>query len=61
MRDETDSEKVCHPNRKRVDALDRLMAVIKDLADYKFTGYLNLNFSQGVLARVEKFEEILKQ
>lgn len=60
VRDETVIEKVRHPNRKKQDAVDRLMAVIKDLADQKFTGYLKLNFSQGSLARVEKFEEILK-
>lgn len=27
----------------------------------KFTGYLKINFSQGNIGRVEKFEEILKK
>jgi len=58
--DERETTRVPTPCRKKMDAVDRLVAVIKDLAAQKFTGYLKLNFSQGSLARVEKFEEILK-
>ena len=40
--------------------LVRLMEVMKSLADEKFTGYIKVNFSQGGIGRIEKFEEILK-
>lgn len=60
IEDERETTRVRTPCRKKTDAVDRLVAVIKDLAAQKFTGYLKLNFSQGSLARVEKFEEILK-
>ena len=43
------------------ERLDRVVRVLKVLMDNKFTGFIKLNFSQGTLGRVEKFEEILKK
>ena len=40
--------------------LMRLMEVMKILVNEKFTGYIKVNFSQGGIGRIEKFEEILK-
>jgi hypothetical protein len=40
--------------------LRRLLDVMKALMEEKFTGYVKVNFSQGGIGRVEKFEEILK-
>lgn len=41
---------------------------LKKLSDYlhrikneNFTGYIKVNFSQGSVGRIEKFEEILKK
>jgi hypothetical protein len=41
--------------------MEKLVRVLKILMDNKFTGYVKLNFTQGTLGRVEKFEEILKK
>jgi predicted DNA-binding helix-hairpin-helix protein len=43
------------------ERLDNLFRILKVLMDNKFTGYIKLNFTQGSLGRVEKFEEILKK
>ncbi len=43
------------------ERLENLFRILKVLMDNKFTGYIKLNFSQGTLGRVEKFEEILKK
>lgn len=43
------------------ERLENLFRILKVLMDNKFTGYVKLNFSQGTLGRVEKFEEILKK
>jgi hypothetical protein len=43
------------------ERLDDVVRVLKVLMDNKFTGFIKLNFSQGTLGRVEKFEEILKK
>ena len=40
--------------------LNRLMDLMKALVEGRFTGYIKVNFSQGGIGRVEKFEEILK-
>ena len=45
--------------REKTDRLETLGAALKGLMDRKFTGYIKLNFSQGSIGRVEKFEEIL--
>jgi hypothetical protein len=47
--------------RESRDRLDYVFRVLRMLMDNKFTGFIKLNFSQGTLGRVEKFEEILKK
>jgi len=43
-----------------VRKLERLMEYLESSKEKKFTGYIKINFSQGVIGRIEKFEEILK-
>ena len=51
----------CEKERTKNDRLQRLWAAISRLMDGKFTGYLKINFTQGSVGRIEKFEEILKK
>ena len=44
----------------KTDKLDKLFDHIRLLAEEGFTGYIKVNFSQGGIGRIEKFEEILK-
>ena len=37
-----------------------LVTVIQELMENRFTGHLKINFSQGGIGRIEKFEEILR-
>jgi hypothetical protein len=37
-----------------------LVEAIQDLIEQEFTGHLKINFSQGGIGRIEKFEEILR-
>ena len=46
--------------KARMDKLDQLVEVMGKLIEEEFTGHLKINFSQGGIGRVEKFEEILK-
>lgn len=43
-------------NRK----LEQLIEYLRDRKCIKFTGYIKINFTQGQIGRIEKFEEILK-
>jgi len=47
--------------KKKTDKLSKLWAVIKGLIESQFTGYIKLNFTQGSIGRIEKFEEILRE
>ena len=56
-----------YPNRttdmemaKLMKNIDRLLELISRLAKDEFTGYIKINFTQGGVGRVEKYEEILK-
>jgi hypothetical protein len=40
--------------------LEKLIEVMSGLVHNEFTGHLKINFSQGGIGRVEKFEEILR-
>ena len=40
--------------------LERLIKYLEEGKCSEFTGYIKINFSQGHIARIEKFEEILK-
>ena len=46
--------------KPKIDKLDQLIEARGKLMDDEFTGHLKINFSQGGIGRVEKFEEILK-
>ena len=48
---------------RKPDSSKKLAQLIEFLQDgrcNKFTGYIKINFSQGHIGRIEKFEEILK-
>ncbi|MGD9503673.1 MAG: hypothetical protein AB7W37_02090 [Syntrophobacteraceae bacterium] len=48
----------------KLEQLNRLKCLIDamvELVEGKFTGSIRINFSQGSVGRVEKFEEILKK
>lgn len=38
----------------------RLVDVLQDMISKEFTGHVKINFSQGGIGRIEKFEEILR-
>jgi hypothetical protein len=40
--------------------IKRLVEYLETTEEQKFTGYIKINFSQGGISRIEKFEEILK-
>jgi hypothetical protein len=44
----------------RMSRLSDLMNVIQDMNEKEFTGYIKINFSQGGIGRIEKYEEILR-
>ena len=46
--------------KPKTDKLDQLIHTMGKLMENEFTGHLKINFSQGGIGRVEKFEEILK-
>ena len=45
---------------KQAEKLDKLSELMVKLITEEFTGHIKINFSQGGIGRVEKFEEILK-
>jgi hypothetical protein len=46
---------------KNPDKLKQLYEYLLNIRDETFTGYIKINFTQGNIGRVEKFEEILKK
>jgi len=40
-----------------MDRMKKLIEAIRTLIEGEFSGYIKINFSQGSLGRVEKFEE----
>jgi hypothetical protein len=48
--------KICRANIR----MKRLVEYLETTKEQKFTGYIKINFSQGGISRIEKFEEILK-
>jgi hypothetical protein len=40
---------------------NQLMEYLRAIKEEKFTGYIKINYSQGSIGRVERFEEILKR
>jgi hypothetical protein len=47
-------------DHKQAEKLDKLSVLMVKLITDEFTGHIKINFSQGGIGRVEKFEEILK-
>jgi hypothetical protein len=47
-------------NGARMNRLTDLMNVIQEMNDKEFTGYIKINFTQGGIGRIEKYEEILR-
>ncbi len=48
------------PKKEKVSKYSKFLQYLQSVQDEKFTGYIKINFSQGQIGRVEKFEEILK-
>jgi hypothetical protein len=46
---------------KQIKKLERLNEVMHGMVDGEFTGHVKINFSQGGIGRIEKFEEILRE
>lgn len=49
------------PKLSQEDKLKRLYKYLSNIRNENFTGYIKINFTQGNVGRVEKFEEILKR
>ncbi|MGB5156425.1 hypothetical protein [Desulfobacterium sp. N47] len=58
------TEKNIAVDKKQIRNKERLLKlseVMEEMAKNKFTGYIRVNYSQGIVSRIEKFEEILKK
>lgn len=49
------------PKMKKTDKLKELYEYLSSIRNENFTGYIKVNFTQGNIGRVEKFEEILRK
>jgi hypothetical protein len=58
--EEQDMVVIKHLKNMNGDKRAMLVDIIDQLTRAEFTGYLKVNFSQGGIGRVEKFEEIMK-
>lgn len=58
--DKQDTVVIKHLKNMNGDKRAMLVDIIDQLTRAEFTGYLKVNFSQGGIGRVEKFEEIMK-
>lgn len=48
-------------NEVKPTKLDKFVQYLETIKNQNFTGYIKVNFSQGSIGRIEKFEEILKK
>ena len=48
-----------NPKMNKSDKLKQLYEYLTSIRNEIFTGYIKINFTQGNIGRVEKFEEIL--
>ncbi|MGD2063096.1 MAG: hypothetical protein PVF51_05885 [Nitrospirota bacterium] len=62
MRQEPDSDRavVASKNGSRDDKFARLVAYLERLRLQNFTGNIRINWTQGRIGRIEKYEEVLK-
>jgi len=44
----------------QTEKFQHLLEFLDRVKDQNFTGYIKINFTQGSIGRIEKFEEILK-
>ena len=42
----------------RMSRMTDLMKIIQEMNEQEFTGHIKINFSQGGIGRIEKYEEI---
>ena len=52
-------KKTAEEQDSKENKYERLMDFFRNAKQEKFTGYVKINFSQGQIVRIEKFEEIL--
>lgn len=45
---------------RKMSRLTDLINAIQEMNEKEFTGYIKINFTQGGIGRIEKFEEILR-
>ena len=43
------------------EKLQRLIDYLTGVSDQEFTGYIKINYTQGSIGRVDRFEEILRK
>jgi hypothetical protein len=48
-------------NSKQKSKIDKVTDYLKEIHGDSFTGYIKINYTQGNIGRIERFEEILKQ
>lgn len=44
----------------KANRLAELLTVLQEMTEKDFTGHIKINFSQGGIGRIEKYEEILR-
>ncbi len=49
------------PKSQQSEKIKRLFEYLMNVQSSNFTGYIKINYTQGNVGRVEKFEEILKK
>ncbi|MBU0481323.1 MAG: hypothetical protein KKG47_09490 [Proteobacteria bacterium] len=49
------------PSSKQEGRLRSLLDFLASVNDQHFTGYIKVNFNQGNICKVEKYEEILRK
>lgn len=47
--------------KKQSDKISRLFEYFQTVRDDELTGYIKVNFNQGNICKVEKYEEILRK
>jgi hypothetical protein len=48
------------PGGRRTRRLADLLTVLQEMTEKEFTGHIKINFTQGGIGRIEKYEEILR-
>jgi hypothetical protein len=48
------------PLGNKINRLVDLVHALQEMNEKEFTGYIKINFTQGGIGRIEKYEEILR-